>query len=278
MLYVKPNVQTTGDGPTVVLLHSSGSSGRQWDALVGGLQSRFRLQSVDFHGHGATPAWPGERPLALEDDAALAAPLLAAPGGVHLVGHSYGGGVALKLALLYPERVRSVAVYEPVAFRLLFAHNGMHAPAREVFAVAARMRLWMSLDRSERAAQHFVDYWSGAGTWEAMPQSRRQSIIGRMPALMPHFRALFNDSLHRQALARLSMPVLCLTGARTVASTRRIGELLRLALPRATHEMMAGMGHMGPITHAVPVAARLAGWLDTQAMLQNAGDRLLQAA
>lgn len=279
MLVVKPNVQTTGHGPTVVLLHASGSSGRQWDTLVRALQSRFRLQAVDLHGHGATPAWPGHRPLALADDAALVAPLVAAaPDGVHLVGHSYGAGVALKLAQLHPGRVRSVAVYEPVLFRLLFDYNARHAPAQEVLAAAARIRTAQIAGRLDRAAQAFVDYWSADGTWDAMPPARQQTVIGRMPALVPHFAALFNDALDRAALGRLSMPVLCLTGARTKASTRRIGELLRLAMPAAMHEWLPGMGHMGPVTHAALVAARLAGWLDTQAMLQGVADRYLAAA
>lgn len=279
MIHVKPNIQTTGEGPTVILLHSSGSSGKQWDTLVGTLQSRFRLQTVDFHGHGATPAFNVARPLAIDDDAALVAPLLAAaPGGAHLVGHSYGGAVALKLARLYPRFVNSVAVYEPVSFRLLFDYNPWQPAAREVMIVAAKIHTNLLVGRIDRAAAHFIDYWSGAGTWEAMPLSRRQTLIARMPSIVPHFSALFSDSLRRADLASLPMPLLCLTGARTRASTRRIGELLRLALPAATHEMLAGLGHMGPLTHAGVVAARLAGWLDTQAMLQDAGDRLLQAA
>jgi pimeloyl-ACP methyl ester carboxylesterase len=278
MIHVKPNIRTTGAGPTVILLHASGSSGSQWDTLVGRLQSRFRLQTVDFHGHGGTPAWNGSRPLAIDDDAALATPLLAAAGGAHLVGHSYGGAVALKLARLYPQLVHSVAVYEPVSFRLLFDYNPRQPAAREVMIVAAKIQTNLLVGRIDRAAAHFIDYWSGEGTWEAMPISRRHMVVSRMPSITPHFSALFSDALRRSELARRPMPVLCLTGARTRASTRRIGELLRLAMPGATHEMLAGMGHMGPVTHAGAVTARLAGWLDTQATLQDAAERLLEAA
>jgi pimeloyl-ACP methyl ester carboxylesterase len=140
------------------------------------------------------------------------------------------------------------------------------------------MQTNLLLGRIDRAAAHFVDYWSGAGTWEAMPLTRRQSVLARMPSLLPHFRALFNDTMRRDDFAALRLPTLCLAGARTVASTRRIGELLRRAMPQATHEMLPGMGHMGPLTHAGRVAARLAGWLDTQAMLQDTGERLPLAA
>jgi pimeloyl-ACP methyl ester carboxylesterase len=194
------------------------------------------------------------------------------------VGHSYGGGVALKLAQFHPRQVNSVAVYEPVLFHLLFDYNARHAPAQEVLVAAARIHTNLLVGRVDRAAQHFVDYWSGDGTWDAMSLSRRHTVMARMPSVMLHFRALFDDGLGRSDLGRLPMPVLCLTGARTRASTRRIGELLRLALPNATHEMVAGLGHMGPVTHAGLVAARLAGWLDTQAMLRDVEERLLEAA
>jgi pimeloyl-ACP methyl ester carboxylesterase len=254
-------------GPAVVLLHSSAASGRQWDVLASVLQSRFRVHAVDLHGHGSTPAWQGDRPLSLDDEAALVEPLLAAaPGGVHLVGHSYGGAVALKVAHRLGAHVRSVAVYEPVLFRLLFDYNRLHAPAREVAAVAQSVDAGLAAGAADRAAQRFVDYWSGAGTWDAMPHARRQSLVTRTPAVAPHFRALFTDSMTRADLARLPMPVLCLTGARTRASTRRIGELLRMAMRHARHEMLPGLGHMGPVTHAAEVAVRLAAFVESHAV------------
>jgi pimeloyl-ACP methyl ester carboxylesterase len=279
MIRIKPNVRSVGSGPAVVLLHSSGSSSRQWQPLMDNLQSRFRLHAVDLHGHGATPAWSGERPLTLEDDAALIEPLLAAAAdGVHLVGHSYGGGVALKLAQLHPQRVRSVSVFEPVLFRLLFDYNARHAPAQEIIATDRAIRTWLALGFEDTAAQRFVDYWSGEGSWEAMPPARREAISARLPAIVPHFHALFNESLTRAQLGRIAAPTLVLTGARTRASTRRIGELLRLAMPQATHEMLAGMGHMGPITHGSTVNARIAGFLDAHVMLREEYAPLLAAA
>ena len=59
--------------------------------------------------------------------------------------------------------------------------------------------------------------------------------------------------------------MLFLTGARTVAVTRRLAELLRLALPHARHEVLPGMGHMGPITHAAEVNRRIVEFLHAHA-------------
>jgi pimeloyl-ACP methyl ester carboxylesterase len=74
------------------------------------------------------------------------------------------------------------------------------------------------------------------------------------------------------------MPVLCMTGGQTSAATRRLGELLRFTMPRASHMTMSGMGHMGPVTHPTQVAARITGFLDAHSMLTAGREFLLEAA
>lgn len=272
----KPHVRSVGQGPTVVLLHSSGSSGRQWDGLMTALQSRYRLHAVDLHGHGPTPAWAEGQRMRLEDDLALVQPLLTSATPVHLIGHSYGGALALKLAALLPERIASVAVYEPVLFRLLLDYQPRDRATTEVLSAAQSIRNWFDLGHSTRAAQRFVDFWSGDGAWERLPPVRQQLIAARIGSVIGHFNALFNDSLTRAALSRLPMPILCMTGARTRPAPRRIGELLRYALPQATHEVVANAGHMGPVTHGQAVAWRIGAFLDAQ--MDTTGEALRRAA
>jgi len=278
MIVTKPNVRSVGEGESVVLLHSSASSGRQWATLADRLGRRFRAHAVDLHGHGATPAWPHDRPMKLEDEIALIEPLLRVPGGVHVVGHSYGGALALKIAALFPRRVKSVAVYEPVLFRLLFDYRPRDRAASDVLMTATSLHNWLELGHLERAAQRFVDFWSGAGSWDALPAPHRELIAARMPAVAGHFHALFHDTLDLTAVSRLPMPVLCMTGARTRAVTRRISELLRYALPDARHVVLDGMGHMAPVTHAAAVVDCIAGFLDELPQYSLLPAPLLQAA
>jgi pimeloyl-ACP methyl ester carboxylesterase len=105
-----PAPTSTSTRPTVVLLHASGSSSRQWDLLSRTLRATHEVHAVDLHGHGRRPAWPGSRPLSLHDDARLALEVLERAGGGHVVGHSYGGAVALHLAAAHPHRVHSLAL------------------------------------------------------------------------------------------------------------------------------------------------------------------------
>ncbi len=246
--------------PAVVLLHSSASSARQWSGLVAKLGERFDTHAVDFHGHGARPAWRGRGPLTLADEAALVAPVVQAAGAVHLVGHSYGGAVALKLATLFPRAVHSVALYEPVLFPWLFAEERDAEVAREVLGLADAIRNALHLRRFRAAAERFVDYWSGQGTWAQMPPERQQPIAARMPAVLAHFDALAREDFSPQAM-RSSLPVLGLSGTDSPRSTRRIAQILRCKLPGATCEALPGMGHMGPITHETIVSRRIERFL-----------------
>src|SRR5688572_18112304 len=103
--------------PAVVCVHCSASSSRQWRPLVERRAARRRVLTVDLYGYGASPPWPVGRGLTLLDEAGLLAPLYEVAGGpVDLVGHSYGGAVALRAALADPSRVRSLVLFEPVLF------------------------------------------------------------------------------------------------------------------------------------------------------------------
>jgi pimeloyl-ACP methyl ester carboxylesterase len=261
-----------------VLLHSSASSARQWGSLIEALQPRFRVSAIDLHGHGERRPWQGEAPLTLADDVALVEPLLAEAGGAHIVGHSYGAAVALKLASMHPRLVRSLVAYEPVLFRWLMGDDGRHPSAQDVVAVADWIRDRLAGGREHSAAQRFIDFWSGVGTWESLPSGRQNSIAARMRAVLRHFEALFREPLHHAQLARLGMPMLFMTGAHTVAVTCRLAELLRLVLPHARHEVLQAMGHMGPITHAAEVNRWIVKFLHAHALSGSALEPMSELA
>jgi pimeloyl-ACP methyl ester carboxylesterase len=247
--------------PAVVLLHASASSSRQWDLLVQALRQTHEVHAIDLHGHGRREAWTELRPLSLHDDAALALNVLERCGGGHLVGHSYGGAVALHLAARHPSLVRSLALYEPVVFSVLAERVPHSAGAREVFAIAAGMHALVAQGRAAVAAEVFVDYWSGPGTWKLMGEDRQRSIVSRMPTVVSHFATLIREPLPPTSPQRLPMPMLVIHGSRTTAAAHALADLLRERLPAAVHEAMAGLGHMGPLTDAARVNARLLRFL-----------------
>jgi len=249
------------DRRTVVLLHSSASSSRQWSALAELLGARYRVHSVDLHGHGMQAAWRGDRPLTLADEMTLVEPVLREAGSVHLVGHSYGGAVALRIAESHPHAVRSLVLYEPVLFGWLFEDKPRSTEVQEVLELSGTMGQLLSRGQDHAAAALFVDYWSGASEWHRLRPERQNAIAARMRAVHPHFSAAFREPFAIARAGALRMPILYLTGEETADSTSRLGVLARRALPFAEHETLAGMGHMGPITHASGFNRRLWSFL-----------------
>jgi pimeloyl-ACP methyl ester carboxylesterase len=260
---------------TVVLLHASASSSRQWSALAQRLASRFDVRAVDFHGHGARGPWQGRGPLALADEVALVEPIIREKGSVHLVGHSYGGAVALKIASMHPSGVRTLAVFEPVLFRWLLDLDPYPTAAREVLEVVDDIRRSLRCANGRLGAERFVNYWAGDGAWARLPRSRQDPIAARMPAVLSHFDALFGEPLLLPD-AVIPLPILCMSGTQSPRSTRRIAEIAHRMLPTASHEAMAGMGHMGPMTHAATFDARIERFL-LQARDSAAAGRSLRA-
>jgi pimeloyl-ACP methyl ester carboxylesterase len=120
----------------LVLVHGSVVGGRATWAAQRPLADRFELLVVE------RPGFPPQPPAArvdFESDAALVARLLDV--GDHLVGHSYGGVIALLAAALRPETLTSLTVIEPPATRVAAGDPDVDAFAeggRELYDAAAR--------------------------------------------------------------------------------------------------------------------------------------------
>ena len=96
---------------TLICLHCSASSGRQWKALADSLADDLTVLTPDLLGYDGRTPWPVGAPLSLDDEVEHLAPLITAQaGGIHLLGHSYGGAVALQIAMRWPDRIKSLTL------------------------------------------------------------------------------------------------------------------------------------------------------------------------
>lgn len=233
---------------TVVCLHSSMSHGGQWRSLVSRLEHDFNVVTPNLLGYGG--ANDCFEQLRLEDEvAAVMQQIDSIDGPLHLVGHSFGGAVSLRLASMYPERIASLTVYEPVWFSLLFDSGLL---AEELLEVGRLQKLLGSNSRfrQTRGAQDFINYWAGGDGWSHVPAEQQDRLVSLSSKVAAEFGALMTAGPASQELYKLNIPVQLLCGTNTRASARQISELLSEIVPGVEYRRLEGLAHMAPVTDA----------------------------
>lgn len=239
-----------GSGPGVLCLHSNAASSSQWRSLMERLAPRFHVLASDGFGAGKSPPWPADRPAGLRDEVALVEPLFERAGEpLVLVGHSYGGAVALVAAALHPGRIRAMALYEPTLFALLDAQSPPPNDADGIRSTVAASERALAAGDSDEAARCFIDFWMGDGAWARTPDARKDPIRAAVADVSKWAHALLGEATPLSVFAQLNVPVLYMTGSRSPASSLGVARLLRNTLPRAQFIEFEGLGHMGPVTH-----------------------------
>ena len=196
---------------TALLIHSGGFTSRQWRKLSELLAPRYRVLAPDLLGYGSSGAWPEGAPFHFRQDLDLLESLLSEPA--HLVGHSYGGFLALQLALRRPDLVRFIAVYEPVAFGILDEDE------RDALNLVRR-----DFDEPEAWLRAFVEWWNGDGAWERLNEETRASFRAVGWKLFQEVMTLGADTTDGATYATIAAPALILGGALSPWTERRVVE------------------------------------------------------
>ncbi len=229
-----------------MLLHSGGMSGRQWKRLVERLSRTHRVVAPDLLGSGENPPWPADAPFHFSQDVEAIAALVRGLGQpVHLVGHSYGGLLALMVARDSPALVRSIAAYDPVAFGIL-----QDEPDAETLMTDTPALVDDAIGGSEAWFRIFVDWWNGDGTWASLPEPARASFLRVGRKVFFEVKSLLGDRTSAAQWGTIRAPTILFTGERTPSTERRVVHRLGAAMPGARIVEVPGAGHMGAITHA----------------------------
>src|SRR4029077_13322139 len=160
------------------MLHSSMSSKNQWRALAEQLRSHYRVITIDLLGYGDSPLRRRNTDdYCLTDEARHVEGILAKtlePGeNFHLVGHSYGGVVALSVAQRAPQRLSSLTLFEPIAAHLLPPHDPIWQDFNQMDEV---LRQSVAGGDAAAGAAHFIDYWSAPGAFSALPEVKQKAF------------------------------------------------------------------------------------------------------
>jgi pimeloyl-ACP methyl ester carboxylesterase len=256
----------SGEGPTVVLVPGSCSTGAAWRPMMSHWNGAFRCVTTSLLGYGGT----AERRSAGNIDISLEAEIVEAVirragAPVHLVGHSFGGLTGLAVALRHPRLVRSLTILEAPAAEIL-RHAGEERHYR-AFRDMTAAYIGAFNDGQANAIERMIDFYGGAGTFAGWPQRVRNYANDTTAVNVLDWSAGYGFALTPALLATVTTSTLVVRGENSHPAVKRANELLAQSIPGASLATVSGAAHFMIATHARELAGLVAGHL--------AGDRLV---
>jgi pimeloyl-ACP methyl ester carboxylesterase len=234
-----------GAGPTIILLHGSGLTGQVWHRWLDGFEER-KCIAPDLGGYGRSPRLDQPASKDWRDDlSAIERIADSQDGPIDVIGQSYGGFLALQLALARPDLVRRLALHEPVLWGAL---NSGGSPEH----IAAFAEVVHTLSSVEPGGipwlEGFVDFWGGEGSWAGMGRARQRGWRVLGPIIAAEVMALTYEPTPHTAYASVGAETLLTWGTGTATFQRGVMDLLGRWMPRARVVEVPG-GHMGPFNN-----------------------------
>lgn len=222
------HVTRWGAGPRVLLIHGGGPGGAVSFAAQEPLAARFELVLPDRPGHGQSPPQGRED---FERDAELLLPLL--EDGAHLVGHSYGGVIALVMATGAPLRVRTLTLMEPPAFSL--------APEDPAVAETVEATRRLFSDPPPEPRERLKRFFEIVGRDQEVPDPLPPPLVQAADELLK-VRAPEEACFDPAPLRESRVPVLVLSSGRHAGFEAVARALVDRAA--ATHQVVPGTDHL----------------------------------
>jgi pimeloyl-ACP methyl ester carboxylesterase len=246
----------SGQGPTVVLVPGSCSTGVAWRPIISHLQERFRCVTTSLLGYGETTERRSVVDCDISHEAEILEKVIRHTGGpVHLVGHSFGGLSALAVALRDKAPLLSLSILEAPAPEILrvMGEYAQYRAFREM--TDSYFSQFQAGDRD--AIQRMIDFYGGPGTFAGWPRRVREYAIATTATNVLDWASGYGFRLTRASLAGIDIPTLVLWGENSHPAVQRNNQLLAQCT-KATAVTLGGAAHFMISTHAEQVARELA--------------------
>jgi pimeloyl-ACP methyl ester carboxylesterase len=247
---MKAKYSVAGSGKAVVLLHGSMAMRTQWRPLVKELEHDYRIITMDLSGYGETPYPEDPEKYNLKYESDLLCEVVSATleehENNHLIGHSYGGTVALHHAYHHCDRVHSLIAIEPMSYHLLEdEHEHLVASEEMVKEITGDIARGMSI----HGAQKFIDLWMSPGTFDRLSEQEKQVLSQGVEKMVLDFKAAKTEPLTTADLKRLPRLFSLIAGKQSPPYSLCITKRIVNTNPNSELFWVDG-GHFSPVSHA----------------------------
>ncbi len=236
------HVQSTGDGPDLVMLHGWGMHSGVWQSLAEDLSPRFRLHCVDMPGHGRSRDSGGQATLAEWAERVAMTMQSRLAGPAYWCGWSLGGMVAMQVAHDYSQLVRRLML---VATNLKFCQtqDWSYAVAPEVLQGFANN---LQDDHRQTLQRFLALQVTGEPRARQTLRELKQRILAQTEPEADALQAgldILNTADLRTLAANVQLPILLIGGARDRLVSPQALQKVAAMLPDARLEIMPDCGH-----------------------------------
>ena len=232
--------RSAGTGPPLLLLHGAWSDARDWRLQLEDLADEFHVVAWDAPGCGGSSDPPDDFPLSAYADAVATFVVALGLDRPHVLGISFGGGLALELYHRHPNLPRSLV--------LASAYAGW-AGSLPPEVVSDRLR--RALDEAERPPEEWVSSYLPGFFAGPVAQELIDEVVGIMcdvrPAGIKPMVKAFADADLRDMLGDVSVPTLLLWGELDARAPRHVADDLHTRIPGAELVVFPGVGHLSNV-------------------------------
>ncbi len=217
--------------PTLVLLHGWGGQWKSWFPIIEGLKSRFALVVPDLPGFGETPL---EQAMSLDDYAHEVVVMLTVLKlkNVVLIGHSFGGAVAVKIASTRPELVKQLFLVDSSGIR------PQRSMMKKAWIGAVKLgNILLDLPGLERVKTPLRKALYSTG-----PFKHSDYAVLKDPRMKQTFESIITDDVSDDA-ARVTCPTTLVWGDQDVDTPLWMGERLHALIPQSQLIVFDGASH-----------------------------------
>jgi pimeloyl-ACP methyl ester carboxylesterase len=258
--YEERGAPARASDPAIVLLHGFFFDGRMWKEQAAALAGLGRVIVIDGPGHGRSEAPPR---FSLEDhaDALLDVHAELKFAKAILIGLSWGGMVAMRMALQHPDKVKALGLLDTSAGREIPKNRVKY---RLMVAFTRRYGIPPRMIEREMLPQFFGPTYAREHREEALAYMRAGAGFDRDGVARAALAVLIKRGSVEERLGRIGAPSLVLCGADDAATPPFRSEAIARSIPGSKYVVIQGAGHMSAIEAPQAVNAQLVPFVREQ--------------